>query len=131
MVLAFRVKPKFVAASDEQSHSAALAAQLTASGFRLKAAIEHMDLGNERLQVAFDDLKDAHRELEAYAADLRALTDELVRVDGAHRQKIAQLELLTSDMSGLWTRSTWGSSSSTSTARPPLCSDRRPHASAG
>ena len=78
-----------------------LSTQLSASRLHLKAAVEHLELGNERLQIAFDDLKEAHVELEAYAADLKALTDELTRVDGAHRQKIAELEQLTADVASL------------------------------
>ncbi len=85
----------------EEARSAELAGQLSASRLYLKAAVERLELGNARLQTAFDDLKEAHAELEAYAADLQALTEELVRVDRAHRQKITELEQLTGDITGL------------------------------
>lgn len=85
----------------EAARSAMLARQLHASRLQLKIAVERLQLGNERLQAAFDDLKSAHDELGGHAAHQKALTEELVRVDTAHRQKIAELEQLTSDIASL------------------------------
>ncbi len=89
------------AASTESGCVMALASQLSASRLFLKAAVERLELGNEQLQAAYDDLKEAHGELEAYAADLKGVTEELYRIDCAHRQKITELEQLTGDIASL------------------------------